>query len=152
MAALFLLALALILWQALRTEPVPQPDFEIATRTGERLAPVAVPSWRQPLDPPRNLERLALLSERSLIWPGVEVSPDCNVFVRFSSLHWVRRPASRLQVYRWLGSEPEPWQLRYLPAASFLDDDDADGDPLDSGELREAGPGAEVEIFCGGSL
>ncbi|HVR95740.1 MAG TPA: hypothetical protein VMW27_03950 [Thermoanaerobaculia bacterium] len=152
MAALFLLALALITWQALRTETVLQPAFEIATKTGERLAPGAVPSWRTPLNPPRNPERLAFLTGRSLIWPGVEAPPDCKVFVRFSSLHWVQRPASRSQVQSWSGSEPRSAQLLYLPAASFLDDDDQDGDRLDSGELREAGPGAEVEIFCGGTL
>ncbi len=155
MAALFLLALALIVWQALRTEPVPQPAFEIATKAGERLAPVAVPSWRPPLDlPSKPPERLALLEDRSLDWQGrMEGASDCKVFVRLSSVHWVQRPASRSQVQHWLGGEPRgPWQLRYLPAASFLDDADADGDPLDGGELRVAGPGAEVEVFCGEPL
>jgi hypothetical protein len=154
MAALFLLALALIVWQALRTEPVSQPAFEIATEAGERLAPVAVASWRQPLGlSPQVPERLTLLEDRSLDWPGkIEAESDCRVFLRLSSLHWVQRPASRSEVQRWTGSEPrEPWELRYLSAGSFLDDDDADGDPLDGGELREAGPGAEVEIFCGGT-
>jgi len=152
MAALFLLALALIVWQALRTKPVLQPAFEIATKAGERLAPVAVPSWRAPLDPPRSPERLAFLASRSLIWPNVEAAPDCKVFARFSSLHWVQRSASYTQVQSWSGLEPGPAQRFYFPAASFLDDDDGDGDPLDSGELRDAGPGAEVEIFCGGTL
>ena len=59
MAALFLLALVLIVWQALSTEPAGQPAFEVATKAGERLSPVAVPSWRPPLQLPGEIpERL----------------------------------------------------------------------------------------------
>jgi hypothetical protein len=157
MAALFLLALVLIVWQALSTEPAGQPAFEVATKAGERLSPVAVPSWSPPLQLPREIpERLALLEERSLSWPGVGETagePDCRVFLRVSSQHWVVRPASETRLQRWLGREArEPgklWQLLHLPVESFLDDDDGDGDPLDDGELLETGPGAEVEAFCG---
>lgn len=157
MAALFLLAVALIVWQALRTEPAEQPSFEVATTEGEHLAPVAVPSWRPPLQPPQEIpKRLAFLEERALSWPGVgemEREPSCRVFVRFSSQHWALRPASPTRFQRWFGREVrepgKPWRRLYLPVESFLDDDDGDGDPLDDGELREAGPGAEVEAFCG---
>jgi hypothetical protein len=159
MAMLFLLALALMVWQALRTKPVLQPDFEIATKGGEQLTPVAVPSWRPPLAPPRALpERFAFLSSRAALWPAAERSrdelPDCKVFVRISSQHWALRPASRPQVQRWLerpaGAAAEmPWRRLYLPVESFLNDLNGDGDSLDEGELQAAAPGAEVEVFCG---
>jgi hypothetical protein len=157
MAALFLLALVLIVWQALSTEPAGQPAFEVATKAGERLSPVAVPSWRPPLQLPGEIpERLALLEERSLSWPGAGETagePGCRVFLRVSSQHWAFRPASETRLQRWLGREArepgKPWQLLHLPVESFLDDDDGDGDPLDDGELLETGPGAEVEAFCG---
>jgi hypothetical protein len=158
MAMLFLLALALMVWQALRTKPVLQPDFEIAAKGGEQLAPVAVPSWRPPLAPPRELpERLAFLSRRAVPWPAAaplgELA-DCKVFARISSRHWALRPASLSQVERWLGRPGDaaaaaPWRRLYLPVESFLNDRDGDGDPLDAGELRQAPPGAEVEVFCG---
>lgn len=140
MAVLFLLALALIVWQALRTKPVEQPAFEIATNSGERLSPLAVPSWRPPLDPPADLSRrLAFLEEHAVQWPGMEKGSDCRLFLRISSRHWAARPVSGMA---------GPWQLLHLPSGDFLDDDDGDGDPLDSGELRESGPGAEAEVFC----
>ena len=139
MAALFLLALILIAWQAMRTEPALQPAFEIATRMGEQLAPMAVPSWRPSLVPPRESEeRRAFLESRSVPWPVPSAAGECRAFVRISSQHWASRPFS---------GQPG-WYRLVLPAASFLDDDDRDGDPLDAGELREAGPGAEVEVFC----
>lgn len=148
MAVLFLLALFLILWQALRIKPATQPAFEIATKGGEQIAPAAVPSWRSTPDLPRGIsERLSYLEERSVHWPALETQASgCEAFVRLSSQHWVRRPASSGQ----LGDSPEPWRLLYFPVESFLDDDDGNGDPLDDGELRLAGPGAEVEVFCGG--
>jgi hypothetical protein len=158
MAALFLLALALIAWQALRTKPLGPPALEIVTKKGEQLLPVGVPSWSPPPHLSSELpERLAFLKEHSVLWPGVGDAKDlfgCQVFVRLSSQHWCRRSASSVQVQRWLGARSaggaaKAWQLLYFPAASFLDDDDGDGDPLDAGELRETGPGAEVEVFCG---
>lgn len=150
LAALFLLALALILWQALRIKPAAQPAFEIATKGSEQIAPVAVPSWRPPPNLPQDLStRLSHLAERSIRWPaaGEEDSENstCQIFVRLSSQHWARRPASPAR----LGTASEPWQRLYFPVAAFLDDDDGDGDRLDEGELRQAGPGAEIEVFCG---
>lgn len=145
MAALFLVALGLIFWQALRTRPALQPAFEIATRAGEQLTPLAVPAWRPPLSPPPELAaRRAFLDERALAWPGVAVgdaeSRDCQAYLHASSQHWVRRPLTP--------ARRAPWQVLMLPAAAFLDDDDGDGDRLDAGELRTEGAGAEVEVFC----
>lgn len=155
MAALFLLALVLVAWQALHIKPVGQPSFESVTKRGERLSPTAVPSWIQPLRLPEDhYARLAFLEERALSWPGVagteETDEDCKVFVRFSSQHWSVRRASSARVRSWLES-PEAGGTRQplrFPVQSFLDDDDGDGDPLDDGELRRAVPGADVEVFC----
>lgn len=157
MAVLFLLALALIVWQALRTKPASQPAFTVATKAGERLSPVAVPSWRPPPRLPQEIpKRLTFLEERSLSWPKTRkaaTDSGCRVFVRVSSQHWAHRSASPTRIQRWLGREArEPaktWQISYLPVGSFLDDDDGDGEPLDDGELQETGPGSEVEAFCG---
>jgi hypothetical protein len=152
MAVLFLLALALIVWQALRTEPAAAPPFEWVTKAGERISPMAVPPWKPAVELPREAGmRLAVLEERSVAWPGSagSLSADgCGVSVRISSQHWARRAATPSRVARWLASSGgrEP---TFLSAADFLDDDDGDGDPLDDGELRSAGPGAEVEIACG---
>jgi len=156
MAVLFLLALGLIVWQASRTAQIRLPSFEVVTKVGERLSPVAVPSWRLPLEPPEEGDkRLPFLVEHSLSWPGSrksETGPSCLVFVRISSQHWALRTASLVRLQRWVGRagrEPlRPWQLLHLPVESFLDDDDSDGDPLDDGELRKSGPGADVEAFC----
>jgi hypothetical protein len=161
MAALFLLALGLIVWQALRTKPVLPPAFEFATKTGEQISPLAVPSWREAPALPGDLSaRLAFLQDHAIDWPGVVHArlreAECRVFVRISAQHWAVRPASPALLQRWLGSREEvavPWRLSHLAAAAFLDDDDGDGDPLDAGELTPAGPeaggGAEVEAFCG---
>ena len=157
MAILFLLALVLITLQALRMKPVWPPSYESATKVGEQVLPVAVPSWRPPPTlSPKLSERLVFLDERSLNWPGSgeKQEGNCRAFVRLSSQHWAERPVSPAGVQHWLGRNEEegagkPWQLLHLPVASFLDDDDGDGDPLDGGELREAGPGADVEVFCG---
>jgi hypothetical protein len=131
------------------------------TKGGEQLAPVGVPSWRPLPDLPQNVpERLPFLEGRALAWPALKANakededPDCKAFLRISSQHWVGRLVPSARVQRWLGRPAaegpgKPWRRLYLPVAAFLDDDDGDGDPLDDGELREAGPGAEVEIFCG---
>lgn len=141
MAALFLLALFLICAQAVRTRPVLQPAFEVATLAGEQRTPLAVPSWRPPADPPAEpAARQAFLDQRALDWPGIATRETadggCQAYVRVSSQHWVRRP--------FLPASTQPWQRFFLPAAAFLDD----GDPLEAGELREEGLGAEVEVFC----
>jgi hypothetical protein len=130
-----------------------QPPFEIATEVGERLAPVAVPSWRSPiLLPTASAERRAQLEERAVAWPVAMTASGggCRLFVRVSSQHWAVRATTAEELRSWArGPLPLlPWQRLYLPAASFVDDDDGDGDLLDAGELEAAGPGAEVEVFC----
>ena len=155
MSMLFLLALALIVWQALRVQPTNQPSLEIATQKGEQLWPTAVPSWSPPAELSEDShERLGFLEKRSVLWPDAgkpdEKNSDCKVFMRFSSQHWSVRPATSAEVRSWL-ERPETyssWQPLRLPVQSFLDDDDGDGDPLDEGELRWAVPGADVEVFC----
>ena len=158
MAALFLLALVLSAGQALRTKPVRFPSYQIVTKAGERLLPVAVPSWLPPPDLPADLpQRLAFLADRALPWTvgeegGEQGVAECRVFVRISSQHWLERPVSAARLGRWRqpGSGAQgSWQRLSFSAGSFLDDDDGDGDPLDDGELRAAGPGAEAEAFCG---
>ena len=162
MAALFLLALALAAWQALRTDPVRFPTYRVATRADERLLPVAVPSWLPPPDLPGELpedlpQRLAFRDDRALPWTvgeggGEPGAAECRVFVRFSSQHWMERQVSAARLARWRQPEnrkQRPWERLYLSTGSFLDDDDGDGDPIDEGELRAAGPGAEAEAFCG---
>jgi len=84
--------------------------------------------------------------------PGDPNVAECRVFVRFSSQHWMERQVSAARLVRWRqpgDSAQRPWQRLYFPVGSFLDDDDGDGDPVDDGELRAAGPGAEAEAFCG---
>lgn len=157
MAALFLLALGLIVWQALRTEPAATPPFEWVTKAGERISPLAVPPWKPAAELPRGAAaRLALLEERSVAWPGdagSDPGDGCEVFVRISSQHWARRAASRVQVQRWLGERADDRRAMdrrqaFLPVASLLEDVDGNGDPLDDGDLRPVAPGSEVEIFC----
>jgi hypothetical protein len=158
MAALFLLALVLIAGQALRTEPVRFPSYQMVTKADERLLPVAVPSWLPPPELPADLpQRLAFLDDRALPWTvgeggGAPGAAECRVFVRFSSQHWMERQVSTAGLARWRqagNGAQRPWQRLYFSAGSFLDDDDGDGDPVDDGELRAAGPGAEAEVFCG---
>lgn len=158
MTALFLLALVLIAGQALRTKPARLPSYLMVTKADERLLPVAVPSWLPPPDLPADLpQRLAFLDDRALPWKaeeegGGQSGAECRVFVRISSQHWLERPVSAARLGRWRqpGSGAQgSWQRLSFPAGSFLDDDDGDGDPLDDGELRAAGPGAEAEAFCG---
>lgn len=145
MAALFLLALGLIGWQAVRTKPLALPSLSFGWRGGEQVFPIAAPYWLDPVAlPAERPERYKVLERHSVPWPGVPAGGACESFIRTSSSTWVRRgvepgllpPAAR-------GGET----LRYA-AKDFLDDDDGDGDALDAGELIPGGSGAEVEIFC----
>jgi hypothetical protein len=142
MAALFLLALALIGWQAVHTKPLGPAPLSLAWKGGEQVFPIAAPSWGEPVALPRESPaRYQALQEHSVPWPGAPASGRCEAFVRTSSSTWVRR-----------GIDPKSLQtsgstLRYS-ATDFLDDDDGDGDTLDTGELTRTGPGADVEVFC----
>jgi hypothetical protein len=151
MAAIFVVALILMGWQALRLRPVLPPAYELVTKRGEQLTPFAVASWRAPAElPTEPVARQAALAGRSVLWPGSAPNPsaDCHLFLRASALHWVQRPASHADVTHWRGGAPvEPGHLGLTPA-DFADDDDGDGDPLDAGELRAASAHAEVEVFC----
>lgn len=148
MAALFLLALGLIAWQAPRTRPVKAVPYESVLRSGEQVFPIAVPNWEAPEIPAEPAARRELLEKHAVLWPGAVPEASCDLFVRVSLHHWTRRPVdpARLAELREDGGSG-PARL-CLPGADFLDDDDQDGDRLDAGELRAEGPGAEVEVFC----
>lgn len=145
MAALFLLALGLIVWQAVRARPLTLPPLSMAWTGGEQLFPIAAPLWVGPLDlPEERIERYRLLRERSVPWPGVAAGGACESFIRTSAATWVRRGLDPALLP---GPKAEQDTLSYA-ARDFLDDDDGDGDALDAGELARSGDGAEVEIFC----
>jgi len=148
MAALFLLALALIGWQGVRTKPLSPPPLSLAWTGGEQAFPIAAPSWGKPIGlPAAPPARYQALYQHSALWPGVAEGGECEGFIRTSASVWVRRGLDPKLLPdpgpRGTGRAP----LRYA-AADFLDDDDGDGDPLDAGELTRSGPGAEVEVFC----
>ena len=146
MAALFVLALALIGWQASRIQPLGPLPLSLAWTGGEQAFPIAAPSWGEPLVLPAAIPaRYRLLRQHSSLWPGVSVDKKCEAFIRTSASVWVRRGLEP----RFLSGSTAMDQdtLRYS-AQDFLDDDDGDGDTLDAGELTRSGPGAEVQVFC----
>lgn len=152
MAALFLLAMALILWQATRTHPLVLPDYATVVKPGEQVFPIAVPNWQAPEIPAEPRARFDFLTEHSVRWPGEAPAAACDLFVRMSLQHWARlslTPA-RLQALAadgGAGTTAAPASF-YWTGQDFLDDDDGDGDRLDAGELHAAGPGAAAEAFC----
>ncbi|HVR95863.1 MAG TPA: hypothetical protein VMW27_04565 [Thermoanaerobaculia bacterium] len=142
MAALFLLALALIGWQAVHTKPLGPAPLSFAWTGGEQVFPTAAPWWGNPVALPQELPaRHQALQEHSVLWPGVPTDGMCEVFIRTSSSTWVRR-----------NLDPRSLEISgpklHFSATDFLDDDDGDGDTLDTGELTRPGPGADVEVFC----
>lgn len=157
MAALFLLALVLIGWQAVRTKPMALPSLSFGWRGGEQVFPIAAPFWVDPVAlPAERLERYKVLRRHSVPWPniGATAATDataantadgaCESFIRTSSSAWVRRGIDPGLLPPAAGGGET---LRYA-AKDFLDDDDGDGDALDAGELIPGGSGAEVELFC----
>jgi hypothetical protein len=141
MAALFVLALALIFWQARRTESVPPVSFSMVTEPGEQVLPFAVPSWREgPAIPEDRDERLRFLEAKAITASTASDPSPCRLFLRISAHHWLQHPASR--------PAPGEGSVWFLPPEALLDDDDGDGDFLDPGELTPDGPGAEAEVFC----
>ncbi len=146
MAALFVLALLLILWQAGRTEPLRPFPLSLAWTGGEQVLPIAAPSWVGPPVLPTGIpERYQALRQRSSLWPGVPDGGRCEAFIRTSASVWARRGLDP----RFLPGPPAGGrETLYYSAQDFLDDDDGDGDRLDAGELTRSGTGAEVEVFC----
>lgn len=142
MAVLFLLAVVLLAWQAPRTRPLLPPSYVSIPKSGEQVFPIAVPNWEAPEIPAAPGERRAFLEKQAVLWPGNLPATGCDLFVRVSLHHWARRPVDLAR----LGLE-DGRSFRWA-SRDFLDDDDGDGDPLDVGELRAAGPGAEAEVFC----
>ena len=146
--ALFLLAVGILAWQAPRTRPLIAPSYETAVQRNVQVYPIAVPNWEPPEIPAEPAARRAFLEKHAVLWPGAAPQASCDLFVRVSLHHWTRRPVepARLAALRQDGGSG-PAVLRW-PGPDFLDDDDGDGDPLDPGELRAAGPGAEAEVLC----
>ena len=146
LAALFLVALGLIAWQAVRTRPLRAPDYVSVLAAGDQRFPVAVPNWEAPEIPREPQARRRFLADHAVEEsPGAAPAP-CDLFLRVSLHHWVHRSLSPSTLSS-LPSLPSFMSLRLHPH-DFADDDNADGDPLDPGELRPGGPGAEVEAFC----
>jgi hypothetical protein len=148
MAALFLLAVGLLAWQAPRTRPLIAPAYETAVQRDVQVYPIAVPNWDPDEVPADPAARRAFLEKHAVAWPGAAPEAACDLFVRVSAHHWTRRPLAiaRLAALRRDGGSG-PAVLRWY-GPDFLDDDDGDGDPLDPDELRAAGPGAEAEVLC----
>jgi len=124
MAALFILALGLIAWQAPRTRPLQPPAFSSVLKPGEQVFPAAVPP-EAPLRPPGDpAARLAFLKEHAVEGFAPFPTDACQGFVRMSAHHWLRVPVTR-----------------GAPAASI-------GVPSEVARLFPAGAAPEVEVFC----
>jgi hypothetical protein len=155
MTLLFLAALILVAWQALRIPPLQPLSFERVWKNGEQVLPVAVPPGEEPIGTPLPLSRLADLQRRSVEWSPASRSPlDCEVFFRISRHHWSRLRVNRAKLAELLASGPDAplassGLLRVSPR-DLLEDRDGDGDLLDPGELRRTGEGIEAELFCSG--
>ena len=120
MAALFILALALIAWQAPRTRPLVPPWYVSVLKPGEQVFPAAVPP-DAPLRPPGDpAARLAFLKEHAVEGFAPFPTSACQGFVRMSAHHWLRVPVTR-----------------GAPLA-----------PVEVAGLLPAGADPEVEVFC----
>ena len=95
MAALFLLLMGLVLWQALRTRPLQPASFGSVLEAGEQVFPVAVPPDPPPSIPADPAERLAFLKEHAVEGFGDLPADACEAFVRMSAHHWLRLPVTR---------------------------------------------------------
>lgn len=166
MAALFLLAVGLIAWQAPLTRPTEPPPSVQVTAPGEQLYPIAVPDADPIPLPARFLEALPEAARPAR--PAVNWAPEerpespsgpqpgsCDLLLRVSRYHWARRSLSAGQLSalaREAGSRTGEWEgakrTYHIAARDFADDDDGDGDPLDAGELVSGPAGAEVETEC----
>ena len=144
MAALFVLALGLIAWQAPRTRPLQVPQFASVLEPGDQVFPVAVPPDAPPPLPGEAADRFTFLADRSVAGFAAAPAGACDGFVRVSAQHWVRLPVSRS------ASLPVQSGVYHLaaPAGAAEILRLAGGDPLGAGDLLAAGPGPEVEVFC----
>jgi hypothetical protein len=155
MAALFVLALLLIFWQAWRTKPLARSGFFLANDPGAQLLPTAAPSWRGSGSIPADAAaRLLYLEDHAVRAAAARPPSPCRLFLRISAYHWFERPLSteglrELTLGRPGRASRGGSRLWSLPPAALLDDVDGDGDVLDRGELAPEGPGAEAEVFCG---
>lgn len=147
MAFCFVLALALVAWQAWRTRPLARAGYVRVNDTGDQLLPVGVPSWEPaPVLPADPKEYRLFVEEHSLRDARFASRPAdaCQLYLRISGHHWLQR-----QLPSGLPAGEGRWS--FSPQA-LLSDDDSDGDPLDPGELVHNSPGgAEAEVFCGPS-
>jgi hypothetical protein len=136
MAALFLLAVGLILWQAPRTRPLHPPLFESALEPGEQVFPVAVPPDAPLLPPAEPVARLAFLKEHAIEGFATFPANACQGFVRMSAHHWLRSPV----LYESPAPAPQGAYHLATGADPFA--------PIAAAGLLPAGPGPEVEVFC----
>jgi len=141
MAALFLLLMTLIVWQALRTHPLQSPAMSLIVEPGEQVFPAAVPPESAPLLPAAPADRLAFLKEHAVEGFAAFPADACEGFVRISAHHWLRLPVAR-ETAREHGAG-----VLYLVGTGWLTSG-GESDPLAKAELRSSGPGAEVEVFC----
>jgi hypothetical protein len=156
MAALFVLAVGLIAWQAPLTKPTPAPSSVRTTLKGEQLFPIAVPDAAPIPLPARFTEGNPGASQPArptLTWkpdPDVPSNGACRLELRVSRYHWARRSLTPEALGRLAGAPFRLGETRFLHLAArdFSDDDDGDGDPLDAGELTAGPAGAEVEAEC----
>jgi hypothetical protein len=135
MAALFVLALGLIAWQAPRTKPLIPAWYVSALKPGEQVFPVAVPPQAPPLLPGDPTARLAFLRTHAVDGFAPIPAGACEGFVRMSAHHWLRGPVGG-------DGKGETYRLAHLAAGA----DPAA--PLAAADLLAAGPGPEVEVFC----
>jgi hypothetical protein len=129
MAALFLLLMTLIVWQAVRTHPLQSPPLISNVNLGEQVFPVAVPPDGAPNLPTAPAGRLAFLKENAVDGFGAFPADACEGFIRISSHHWLRLPIARESGSRVL----------------YLTDKD---DPLAQAGIRPSEPGTKAEVFC----
>ena len=131
MAALFVVALGLIAWQAPRTRPLQVPPFTSALRPGDQVFPVAVPPDAPLQLPSAPAARLAFLKEHAVEGFAPFPADACEGFIRMSAHHWLRTPVEG-------GSK----------GGHFLMHRTATGDPFAAGAPGADGPAPEVEVFC----
>ncbi|MEM7048065.1 MAG: hypothetical protein AAF604_00310 [Acidobacteriota bacterium] len=146
MALLFAVAVVLLGWRTARYRPLDPVPFIRTWELGEQVLPLAVPVWRQ--ENPRLAGGGAEidLERRAVSWSAADDSSRCVAYFRVSLHHWARRPVSPPVI------PDDAVSRRYSMAVSdFFDDDDGDGDPLDSGELLRQPAGFPVEVFCAGA-